>query len=95
MNNYIQYVACKLTDGGKPYLFYAPFYASIKSGDEVLVDTNLGTKIATVQAVCSTSSENVEIMLRVFAGAEKKSIKRVIGKYEFTKFEYGEDENNG
>lgn len=95
MNNYIQYVACKYTDGGKPYLFYAPFYASIKSGDEVLVDTNLGTRIATVQAVCSTSSENVEIMLRVFAGAEKKPIKRVIGKYEFTKFDYGEDENNG
>lgn len=94
MNNYIQYVACKLTDGGKPYLFYAPFYASIKSGDEVLVDTNLGTKIATVQAVCTSSSDDVERILRVFAGAEKKPIKRVIGKYEFTKFKYSEDETN-
>lgn len=95
MNNYIQYVACKYTDGGKPYLFYAPFYASIKSGDEVLVDTNLGERMATVQAVCTSSSEDVERILRVFAGAEKKPIKRVIGKYEFTKFKYSEDENNG
>lgn len=94
MNNYIQYVACKYTDVGKPYLFYAPFYASIKSGDEVLVDTNLGIQKVTVQAVCNSSSEDVERILRVFAGAEKKPIKRVIGKYEFTKFDYGEDETN-
>lgn len=95
MNNYIQYVACKYTDGGKPYLFYAPFYASIKSGDEVLVDTNLGMKKATVLEVCNTSRDDVEKLLRVLAGAEGKPIKRVIGKYEFTKFEYSEDENNG
>lgn len=94
MNNYIQYVACKYTDVGKPYLFYAPFYASIKSGDEVLVDTNLGMQRVTVQAVCNSSREDVERILRVFAGAEKKPIKRVIGKYEFTKFDYGEDETN-
>lgn len=26
MNNYVKYVACKHTDNGKTYLFYAPFF---------------------------------------------------------------------
>ena len=45
MNNYVKYVVCKHTDNGKTYLFYAPFFSNINSGDEVLVDTQFGEKI--------------------------------------------------
>lgn len=94
MNSYVQFVVCQHTGDTKKYLFYAPFYATIKSGDEVLVDTQYGERRATVLTVCSSTRDDVENILRVLAGAEDKPLKRVIGKYEFTKFDYGEDETN-
>lgn len=95
MSSYVQFVVCQHTDSKKKLLFYAPLYASIESGDEVLVDTQFGEKLATVLAVCNSTSNDVEQVLRVLAGAEDKPLKRVIGKYQFAKFNYGEDENNG
>ena len=94
MNKFVQFVVCQHTDSIKKFLFYAPFCATIKSGDEVLVDTQFGEKRATVLAVCSSTRNELENILRVLAGAEDKPLKRVIGKYEFTKFDYGEDEAN-
>lgn len=94
MNSYVQFVVCQHTGDTKKYLFYAPFYATIKSGDEVLVDTQYGERRATVLTVCSSTRDDVENILRVLAGAEDKPLKRVIGKYEFTKFNYREDETN-
>lgn len=94
MSRFVQFVVCQYTDSKKKILFYAPFCATIKSGDEVLVDTQFEERRATVLAVCSTSSDDVERTLRVLAGAEDNPIKRVIGKYEFTKFNYSEDETN-
>lgn len=95
MSSYVQFVVCQYTDSKKKLLFYAPLYASIKSGDEVLVDTQFGEKMATVLAVCNSTSNDVEQVLRVLTGAGCEPLKRVIGKYDFTKFNYREDENNG
>ena len=95
MNKFVQFVICKHDCEIKKYLFYAPAFSDIKKGDEVLVDTQFGEKKATVLAVCTSSSDDVERALRVLAGAEGKPIKRVIGKYNFSKFDYNEDENNG
>lgn len=95
MSSYVQFVVCQYTDCKKKLLFYAPLYASIKSGDEVLVDTQFGEKMATVLAVCNSTSNDVEQVLRVLTGAGCEPLKRVIGKYDFTKFNYREDENNG
>ena len=95
MNKYVQFVVCQHDGEIKKYLFYAPAFSDIKKGDEVLVDTQFGERKATVLAVCTSSSEDVERALRVLAGAEGKPIKRVIGKYNFSKFDYSEDENNG
>ena len=95
MNKYVQFVVCKHDCEIKKYLFYAPAFSDIKKGDEVLVDTQFGEKKATVLAVCTSSSDDVERALRVLAGAEGKPIKRVIGKYNFSKYDYSEDENNG
>jgi hypothetical protein len=94
MNSYVQFVVCQHTDSIKKFLFYAPYYATIKNGDEVLVDTQFGERRATVLATYSTSSDDAENILRVLAGIEDKPIKRVIGKYKFDKFEYSEDETN-
>lgn len=95
MNNYVQFVACQHTGDSKKYLFYSPAFSNLEKGDEVLVDTQFGEKKATVLAVYTTSSEDVKRILRVLAGAEDKPVKRVIGKYNFVKFDYSEDENNG
>lgn len=96
MNNYVKYVVCKHTDNGKTYLFYAPFFSNINSGDEVLVDTQFREKRATVLETCDVGiGSDVEKTLLMLAGANKKTIKRVIGKYNFTKFDYEDDENNG
>jgi hypothetical protein len=96
MNNYVKYVVCKHTDNGKTYLFYAPFFSNITSGDEVLVDTQFGDKRATVLETCDVGiGSDVEKTLLMLSGANKKTIKRVIGKYNFAKFDYEDDENNG
>lgn len=95
MNKFVQFVVCQHTGDSKRYLFYAPAFSRIEKGDEVLVDTQFGEKMVTVLAVCNSTSNDVEQVLRVLTGAGCKPFKRVIGKYEFTKFDYGEDENNG
>ena len=94
MSRFVQFVVCQHNDSIKKFLFYAPFCATIKSGDEVLVDTRFGEKMATVLAVCNSTSNDVEQVLRVLAGAGCEPLKRVIGKYDFTKFNYREDETN-
>lgn len=94
MSSYVQFVVCQHTDSQKKFLFYAPLYASIKSGDEVLVGTQFGEKMATVLAVCNSTSNDVEQVLRVLTGAGCEPLKRVIGKYDFTKFNYREDETS-
>lgn len=95
MNRFVQFVVCQHNSDNKKYLFYAPAFSDIKIGDDVMVDTQFGEKKATVLAVCTSSSDDLERVLRVLAGAEDKPLKRVIGKYQFAKFNYCEDENNG
>lgn len=95
MSSYVQFVVCRITGNSKKYLFYAPAFSDIKEGDEVLVDMQSRGQRATVLAVCTTTSEDEKRALRVLAGAEDKLVKRVIGKYNFVKFDYKEDENNG
>lgn len=94
MSSYVQFVVCQYNDCKKKFLFYAPLYASIKSGDEVLVETQSEGKKATVLAACNSTSNDVEQVLRVLTGAGCEPLKRVIGKYDFTKFNYKEDETN-
>lgn len=94
MNDYVQFVVCQQSGNSKKHLFYAPAFSNLKKGDEVLVDTQFGKQRATVLAVCNTSSDDVERVLRVLAGGEDKPVKRVIGKYKFDEFYYSEDENN-
>lgn len=60
----------------------------------MLVDTQFGEKMATVLAVCNSTSNDVEQVLRVLTGAGCEPLKRVIGKYDFTEFNYREDETN-
>lgn len=95
MNRFVQFVVCQHNGDNKKYLFYAPAFSDIKIGDVVMVDTQFGEKKATVLAVCTSSSDDLERVLCVLAGAEDKPLKRVIGKYQFAKFNYCEDENNG
>lgn len=94
MSRFVQFVVCQHTGDSKKYLFYAPAFSDIKKGDEVLVDTQLGERKATVLATCISSSDDVERALCVLAGAEGKQVKRVIGKYLFAKINYSGDLKN-
>lgn len=96
MSNYVQFVVCQHTGDSKKYLFYAPAFSDIKEGDSVLVETEFGKRRATVLAFCTIcdTGTDVERALRALAGVENKPLKRVIGKYQFVKFNYSEDENN-
>ena len=96
MSKYVQFVVCQLSGNSKKYLFYAPGFSVINKGDEVLVDTDRKEQRATVLAVCALYDDDSDMgrTLRVLAGAEDKPLKRVIGKYQFTKFDYDEDETN-
>lgn len=94
MSRFVQFVVCQHTGNDKKCLFYAPAFSNIEKGDEVLVDTQFGERRATVLSAFISSSEDVERSLRILVGAEDKPLKRVIGKYEFTKFDYREDEPN-
>ena len=96
MSRFVQFVVCKHTGDSKKYLFYAPAFSDIKEGDSVLVETEFGKRRATVLAFCTIcdNDTDVERALRALAGVEDKPLKRVIGKYQFTKFNYSEDENN-
>lgn len=96
MNKYVQFVVCQHPCDSKKYLFYAPAFSDIKEGDSVLVETEFGRRRATVLAFCTIcdTGTDVERALRALAGVEDKPLKRVIGKYQFTKFNYSEDENN-
>lgn len=95
MNKIEQFVVCQCAGNSIKYLFYSPTYSNIEKGDEVLVDTQFGEKKATVLAVCMAYGEDVKRALCVLAGVEDEPVKRVIGKYNFVKFDYSEDENNG
>lgn len=95
MNKVEQFVVCQHTGNSKKYLFYSPAYSDIEEGDEVLVDTQFGEKKATVLAVCALYGEDGKRALRLLADAEDEPLKRVIGKYQFVKLDYSEDENNG
>ena len=79
MNRFVQFVVCQHNGDNKKYLFYAPAFSDIKIGDDVLVDTKFGEKKATVIAVCTSSSDDLERVLRVLTGVE----------------DYSEGENNG
>lgn len=94
MSRFVQFVVCQHTGDSKKRLFYAPAFSDIKKGDEVLVDTQLGEKKATVLATCISSSDDVERTLCVLAGAEGEPVKRVIGKYLFAKINYIGDLKN-
>lgn len=94
MSRFVQFVVCQHTGDSKKYLFYAPAFSDIKKGDEVLVDTQFGERKATVLATCISSSDDVERALCVLAGAEGKQVKRVIGKYLFSKINYSGDLKN-
>lgn len=86
MEKYIYMVACKFEGSSKAYLFEAPTY--IFPDTEVLVDTRHGASRAKVMG-----SQYVEIdsdmykLLLAISGATMP-LKRVIGKYDYTEFEY-------
>ena len=51
MSKFVQFVVCKHDCEIKKYLFYAPAFSNIEKGDEILVDTQFGERMANVLAV--------------------------------------------
>ena len=95
MSNYKTLVVCKHDGDNRNFLFYAPSFTTLENGDKVLVDTCNGEQIATVVTSCCTalSGSDVENAIRMICGAKDKELKKVVGKFIFRKFDYGDETN--
>lgn len=93
MSDYVTFVVCR-RDGFDNFLFYAPAFTELKNGDSVLVDTSHGEQDATVIASCTAEfGSDVEKTLRTLCGPKTGELKRVVGKFIFRKFDYGDETN--
>lgn len=95
MSDYVTFVVCRHDGNDRNFLFYAPAFTTLEKGDKVLVKTCKGEQIATVVTSCASActGSDVEQTLRTLCGAEGKELKRVIGKFVFRKFDYGDETN--
>lgn len=89
---YEDLIVCKFDGCDKPYLFRATPWSNIKAGDEVLVETRHGNKHATAlgRELFEVGSERYEFIIE--ASGATLPLKRVLGYYKYTEFDYKEEE---
>ena len=88
--SYMYLVLCKHEGCEKPYLFEAP--TQVFPDTEVLVETRKGKSVAKVigSQFVDRDSELCKMLIEL-AGA-KLPLKRVLGKYTFTEFNYPKED---
>ena len=88
---YIDLVLCQHSPDGKPYLFVAPAWSYLKSGDSVLVETRCGLKDAVVVDCITEAVESEYIKFAVACVGASLPLKRVMSKITYKDFDYTED----
>ena len=93
MSNYIELVVCKHPNSQFKFLFYAPAWTGLKTGDEVIVDTKHGEQPATVltKTIVEKDSELYNFILESMSAT--LPLKRVLKKVIYVEMNYEEDEN--
>lgn len=96
MSKIVTFVVCKHDECDKNFLFYAPSFEHLKNGDKVIVDTKYGEQTANVVTACNGFTDSdVEESLRTLCGTGNRELKRVVGKFNFVKFDYTYDDKEG
>lgn len=97
MADYIDLVLCKHPESKKTFLFRAPAFSRLKSGDVVFVETRKGIRLTEVVAVQTADVDDGESMEFIREATNASfPLMRVISKLEEKKFDYKEeDEING
>ena len=93
---YIDLVLCKNGKNKQTFLFQAPGFSRLSTGDEVICDTVLGKQKMTVVEVMSISNatEPRAYNMVLKAAGATEPLKKVISKIEYSEFKYEEDEND-
>ena len=93
MAKYVDLVACVHQGNNKCYLFEAPEFSPLKSGDQVLVESGDTAKLVDVVEVqtCIVGSPEYKFALAVTGAREP--LKRVIAKLTYKIFEYTDGKN--
>ena len=99
MNKMVDLVLCERgMHSGQRFLFQAPAFSwldnGLEKGDRVLVDTENGESDAYIVSACTVNTGSAQYDVIMQACGVNEPLKRVIGKYKFTKFDYDEDETN-
>lgn len=93
--NYMDLVLCQHFDSNKLYLFRAPAFSRLKSGDAIIVETKNSDAVALVKESITISIDNTKTFKFVLeATGAKLPLKRVIGKIECKPFEYEKNEKS-
>lgn len=90
--SYITLCVCRRKDSDKLYLFKAPTFKGIKDGTMAVVDTNLGEQEMVVLASCTVEKDSKEFETIMTLAHEYGELKKVIGYYNFIKYDYSNDE---
>ena len=96
MSNYVDYVAVQTVGMDDYMLVTAPAWSGLKDGDEVMVDTIRGAFPAKVLGVSTIlkDDEPLKHLLRLLAGMEDRTLKRVISKVVHEPLIYEDDEDD-
>lgn len=94
MSKYIDLVFCKRRKGEKGFLAQAPAWSlDLKEDDEVLVDTSKNPERAIVEAHITMEIESDKYYFLLLATGATLPLPRILGKYNFNKLTYENEEN--
>lgn len=88
---YIDLVLCVHSENGRPFLFSAPAWSYLKSGDEVIVEARAGLAKATVIDCRTVENDSDELMFCVECAGATLPLKRVMRKVTYREFTYPEE----
>ena len=92
--SYIELVVCKHPIIEKKFLFCAPPWSGLKTGDEVIVDTKKGEQPATVVTKTLVEKDSEVYGFILESTGATLPLRRVLKKIEYKTFEYEEENEN-
>lgn len=81
--------------GGKPFLFEAPSYPRLNTGDSVLCDTQNGSEQPGKCLSPTLYLGGDELDALITAARAKRPLRRVVGLVEVTKLQYKDESPDG
>lgn len=95
MNQYVDFVLCKHENSDKTYLFRAPAFSGLKKGNQVIVDTKYGQKIATVVSSVLVDVENEPMIDFIMNATHAESdVKKVLSKVVYQEMDYSKEDED-